>query len=290
MKKWKKRILRSLLVSVALLLIVGGVSWYLYHQPPDWYKPISQLAPEDRKSAANDATQKLGDVVSWAAGIHARSVRLSQPGARSEPPPGPLTISLTQDEINSFLQAWREPEIADIKDSLSQYFTDGQVVLSNHQIILAGQSKDMGTVVSVGFRPQMDETGQLNIAMGSISLGRLPIPNSIVAAKLKELRQNLVDAVQEDQSRALMSPMMAADSAAAAADFIRLFVDAIDGKPSPALMFVPFDLQDWNQCLVVRITAVDVEDGLITLTLTPIPSDQRQTVLDEIKQPVSNPD
>jgi hypothetical protein len=288
----KKRIIRTLASALAMLLIVGGISWYLYHQNPSWYH-LKLSDSQTHQSTVNDAIQKLGGTFSWAAGIRAQFVRQSRgesPSATSTSAStsafaaGPNTITLTEDEINALLQNWNDPETGDLQQGLQDHFSNGCVALVDHQIILAAESKELGAVLSIVFEPTVNDSGQLDLQMQGIYIGRLRIPHAALAGKLGELRQTLAAGLAEDQPVAHISASMVANPEAAGAGWTRMLIDAIDGQPSEPVIFMPFDLRVTSQLLAVHVTNVQISEGSITLTLEPISVDQRKEIEARLKR------
>jgi hypothetical protein len=287
--KWKKRILRGSASALAMLLIVGGISWYLYHQNPSWYHPQS-ASDEDHKTDANQAIQKLGGTFSWAAGIRAQFVRQSRGESKStEPMAGPNSITLSEDEINAFLQDWNDPETWDLQQGLQQHFSNGRVAMVDRQIILAAESKELGAVLSIVFAPTINDAGKLDLQMQGIFIGRLRIPRAALKGKLGELRQMLADGLAEDQTDVHISTSMVANPQAASASWTRMLIDAIDGRPSEPIIFLPFDLRVTSQLLAVHVTDVQISDGSITLTFEPIGTDRRKEIEDQLKRSIDSP-
>jgi hypothetical protein len=77
---------------------------------------------------------------------------------------------------------------------------------------------------------------------------------------------------------------MNADSAAVTASWTKLLLSALLGRPTDTYLIIPPDPAHSNRGLPVRLTALQLDDGQITLTLEPITSADRQSLLDGLQQ------
>ena len=109
----KRKNRRRLWIIVAMLLLgivlMSGGSAYLLRGTPDWYLPQEGTA-EQRHAAARSAEDKLLMARNWAAQTQAQesaAIRAARTGATAPAPrPGAISISLTQHELNAFLDKW----------------------------------------------------------------------------------------------------------------------------------------------------------------------------------------
>jgi hypothetical protein len=283
--KWLRRIL--LLIAILLCAVVSAalVGIYLYRCTPGWYHPQT-LSEEELKANANSADQKMADTISWAASVQAQAVRRHHGGAAAtEAPIGSKTVTLSENELNAFFGSWQNPDKSQLQARLAKYFSDGRLVLVDHEIILAGQSKSLGTLVSIHLQPSIDEGGKLRLQWEGVSAGMLPVPQAVIGGQLQKMRDSLQEELTFWQRSADVDQTMTANATAVESGMSRLLLDAMNDKESSPLFFVPFDLQDLHHALAVRVSAIEVSDGSLTLTLEPLTADDRSDVLGWIRKP-----
>jgi hypothetical protein len=271
------------LVAAVLMLIFAAsvVGVYLYRGTPSWYR--SRIATtQQTKDAANRADQKLLDLVSWAASVRAQRIRqlhgTTKPG---EPPIGPKTVTLSDDELNSLLATWQFPEPSDVQQRINRYFTDGRIAFQIDAVILAGQSPEFGTLVSGEFDPVIDAQGDLHVDLTALRAGRLPIPLSAVAGRLRRLRILLQQQLGIERSHAKIDSTLTANGPAVAVAWLGLLLRAIDNRPSDPVLVIPFDMSNPRRGLPVKLTAIRVIDGWITLTVQPASQSECYSMLND---------
>ncbi|MGA2584907.1 MAG: hypothetical protein ABSG31_16665 [Tepidisphaeraceae bacterium] len=264
--KWRKKILLSLATSGTVFLISAAYAWHLYRADPDWYGP--PLSDEDRAVAANSADQKMAKLFSWASNVAAQLVQ-QQSGIRSneKPPPRQQTVTLSADELNSFIQSWIAGRDLQLQKDMSAHFSDGRVGLRDGQMIVAGKSTDYSTVASIAFQPSVDDQGQFHFDLGQIAAGRLPIPKSALAKQIEQAKEILQDEISDDLTTAWISEDSLANGSAAEAGYTQMLVSGLSGLGMQPVMYLPFDVENTNRLLPVKIEAVDVDSGSITLTV-----------------------
>jgi hypothetical protein len=283
--KWLKRLLYLIALVLLAIIAFALVGIPLYRGTPSWYRP--RIATTQQiKDAANSADQKLLDLFSWAASAQARQLRrihgISSP---DDAPLGPKTVTFTEDEVNSFIASWKNPDKSDLERRISRYFTDGRVVFDTDALILAGQSPAFGTLASAQFDPSIDAHGNLNVTLDSILAGRLPIPQVALARQLRSLQFLL------QQQLALQRPAVAIDSAltanasALAASWLRLLLTALNDQTADPILIIPFNITNLRHGLPVKLTAIRIVPGQITLTLTPLAPEDRPPLLERLRQP-----
>jgi uncharacterized protein YpmS len=287
--KWVRRIL--LLIAIVLCLVVAAaiVGIHLYRGTPSWYR-TRVMSEEEQKATANRADQKMADAISWAASVQAQAVRrLAGTAATHESPVESKTITISEDELNAFFDSWQNSDKLQLQRRLSRYFTDGRVVLVDHEIILAGESKELGTVASVHLAPSIDEAGQLHLQWNGVSAGLLPVPQSAISGQLQKLQETLQDEMSFWRRSADVDKTFSANTTAVETGMTRLLLDALNNRVSNPIAFVPFDLRDLSHALVVRLSAIEVSDGSLTVTLQPLGPDDRQSIRDWIQKPYADP-
>jgi hypothetical protein len=286
--KWLKRILLFAALMLTLVIVAASVGVYMYRGRPGWYH-VRAMTAIQRKEAVNSADQKFADIFSWAAQVQAQQLRKRHGKGTREAPIGPKSVTITEDEINSFADNWQGSDKSTFQSWFKGYFTDVRLVLDDGAMILAGQSRDLGTLVSVEFDPTVDAQGRLHFDLGGIRAGILPVPRGVLGDRLDRLHFWLVGRLTKNQQWSEVDATMVADTCAVGAVTTQLLLDAMDGNASEPLAFVPFNLSNRQQSLTVRISAISVIQGSMTLTLQPIPVTERASVLTTIKRPYGQP-
>jgi len=282
---WFKRLLYLIAIGLIALLGLSLSGVYLYRGTPGWYRP-RVASTQQVRDAANRADQKMLDLFSWAASAQAQQRRQqlgkSIPG---EVPIGPKTVSFDDDEINSFIATWKGAETSDIEQRISRYFTGGRIVFEEDGVILAGQSPEFGTLVSAEFSPSIDDQGKLHLDLSSLSAGRLPIPRSMIAGKMQRLEFLLEQQLSLKQPNVRIDETLTANGPAVAASWIRHLLAALDEQPTDPILIVPFEMTDLGRGLPVKVTAIKVVEGSISLTLESVPSTEENDLATQLKQP-----
>ncbi|MGD0464407.1 MAG: hypothetical protein ABSB74_18135 [Tepidisphaeraceae bacterium] len=282
---WFKRLFLLLAFALLALLATSVFGTYLYRGTPSWYRPRIATA-EQTKDAANRADQKLLDLFSWAASAQAQQIRRLHGLARgNEPPVGPKTVTFDEEEINSFIISWQTPETSQIQRRIARYFNDGRIVFEDDAIILAGQSPEFRTLASAEFDPRIDAEGNLHLDLAALRAGRLRVPLSTVAGHMRRLQSLLRQQLFLEQRDVKIDSTLAANSSALAAAWLRLLLSAMNNRPSEPILLVPFDMSNLRRGMPVKLTAIKVVEGEVTLTMEPLSAGDRKELMDRLKQP-----
>jgi hypothetical protein len=288
--KWLKRILIAgcVLLLVAVGLVIGLNQ--LRHRRPDWY-PAKALDPAALNEAVQSVRHKFEGVQDWAADTNARErTQLSgrDPVATdsSDPPDKTKTISLTDAELNAFFSQW--DNTLNLSDKYGQYLTDPVLVLQDGRIILAANVKELDTIVSIHLEPRLDEQGMLHLEIVKLMSGSLPLPQSFFSAYRDKFSRMLEGRIAQESQRAKIAPDGSANGAAVAAGMNLLLLHALNNEPADPILFLPHDLTHSGNGLPVRLTAVKIENKTITMTVQPLTAEQRQELLQKLKQAGTN--
>ncbi len=282
-----KLILRRILLVIAILLCVifvsGVFAYHQYRAIPDWYveQPVN---PADQKIAANSADQKLADMFSWAAAVQAFNARQLR-GDPGQSPGDSKTITLSDQELNAFLNAWNNPGLNSVEDKLSHYFTEGRLALAGGKLIVAGKSRDLGVIISAALEPSVDSSGQFHLQWDGLSAGELNIPRAAFSSRLRDVNSQLQDQLQRYQASADVDKTLIGNTAAVQAAFTRWMLDAINGQASDSTAFIPFDVGNFQTAEAVKLTAVQVQGSSIALTFQTLSPAQREAILSSLRQP-----
>ncbi|MDQ3441517.1 MAG: hypothetical protein M3478_14335 [Planctomycetota bacterium] len=278
--KWIKR---SLLAVAVVLTGAAALSYWAFKGTPDYYQR-PQLSAKERSDAANSAIQKFFGTSTWANDLQAGEQRsiLDGAGATTGPATRPRqshTVTFTEQELNAFFQEWSthwEPRYA-------ERVKDPAVVLRADRIILLGTAVELGAIASCHFQPAINERGQLRLTLESVRAGRLPMPEVVWAAQ----RDRLVAALQQRlpgwQAKATIAANGVANRDAVAAHMSKLLFDVLARRPREPVLFLPFE--EGGRAVPVRLTAVRVTDGELTLTVESMTPADRAGLLERIREP-----
>ena len=281
--RFLKRLLRISALVFALGVIGLGVLHYLSTRTPGRYLP-HLLSDEQRAAAAwRLEHQKLPDLLNLAEQSQKRDSAAQRARSRGQivppdatQPVAPLTLSFTEDEINSFLWKWSQP----YKDNYERYVTNPFVSLEDGSIILMGTVPEFDRVVSAFFEPKLDEKGMLHSDMTGIKLGALPLPQNLFATKRQRVENALRTRLPNWQNKANIDATGLANSDAQCAWLGKLVLQLLDHQPSPAVIFVRTEA---SKTVPVRVTKVTIEKGTLTITVQPMDPTERADLLQQLR-------
>src|SRR5258705_6177833 len=228
------KLLKRLLLALAVLLIgvvvAASVGYYMLKRRPSFYHSYTWKG--DERSVINQrAVDKLTQTRNFAAEAAARERQASVKGTTRPDDAKPMTVTFSEEELNASL-------LHTFKDRLDEYVEDVGIFLGDGTIILAGQIKDSGYVVSFHFEPKIDEQGKLHLRLVRSYGGALPVPQSMVNAQFDRVRAALKNRLPAWQESAALDARGANNSAVAAA-MGKLILSAIDDKPAEPVLFMP---------------------------------------------------
>ncbi|HLL89165.1 MAG TPA: hypothetical protein VK324_07665 [Tepidisphaeraceae bacterium] len=273
--KWFKRIV---LFAGLLVIVMMLGALYLARDTPDWYeRPVLTVA--QRQAAAQRAQDEL---------LSAQSRFVTDAADRSAgrtPATGPAevrTISVGDEELNSLFDAWADNR--NWREPIGKFVHDPVLLFRKDRIILAGVVKEMGNAVaSLHFEPRLTPDGQLDLNLVSVRGGNLPMPEAVYAKHRDRLVASLVRCLPEWQREAKLRPNGLTNNAAIAAGLGKMLVGGLTHRPSDAVLFVPTANNQGG--VPVKLTDVTVEDGRLSLTVTPLDPGERQALIDRLREP-----
>src|SRR5688500_12770756 len=267
-----KPLLRILIAALLLGAVGLGVLYYMSRRTPSNYQPTALSQEQIDAASARVDTQKMPDLLNLASRSHAVASATHRARASGQPvPPGatqpaaPVTVSFTQDEINSSLIKWTR----EYPGAIESYVTGPYVAVEKDRLILMASVAELGRVVSMHLEPKIDDQGRFRCDATSVSLGSLPLPDSMFAKYRTQLESSLKTKMTLWQRGAKMDPGGAINADARALLLSRVALQMLAGEPAPAFLCLPKNFQDWNQTVAVRLTDVTVEKGAVTITVQP---------------------
>jgi len=275
--RFLKRLVRILVLVILLGGIGVGVLLHLSKRVPVAYAPNLLTDAQRYEMSARVDTQKLPRLLNLASEAQNRENKvLRGQKVDSTTQPAPLTLSFTQDEINSTLWKWSAP----YKSDYERYVVDPYVSLQPDSIVLMGTVPDLG-VVSAYFEPKLDEKGMLHCDLASLKLGSLPLPEGLISKKRERLENALKSRLPQWQEQAKIDPTGVANSDAKAAALSKLILQLLHHQATPAVIFVQ---KDAKHTIPVRLTNVSIVKESLTITVQPMDAAERTALLEQIRQ------
>jgi hypothetical protein len=284
--KWFKRI-TFFVVGLAIVLALAAVGAYVFgvRGTPDWLeRPV--FSAEQRAAAANRMDQKILETLSQVQEMYAYD-----PGAQSRPagaggdkrpaatqPATQLKVTFTEEELNASFQKW--DQLYGWTQRYQNYIKDPAIVLHDGRIILAGQSEELHSLVSLHFEPKLDADGQLDLKLSQVLAGRLPIPQGFFEKYRTSARTKLHGVLPELQRKAEFKPDGSANVDAMSAAMAKLFLHVLDEETAEPALFLPVGDK---RAVPVRLRKVSIENHELTLIVKPLTANERSTLLERIR-------
>src|SRR5258706_2003660 len=282
-----KRLLRILLLVVLLGAIGVGVMYHLSTRIPGRYLPHFLTQAQREAAAWRLEHQKLPNLLNLAERSQKQDSAAQRARERGNPVPAdatqpvaPVTLSFTQDEINSFLWKWSQP----YEGNYQQYVTHPFIALEEGSIVLMATVPEFDRVVSAFFEPKLDEKGMLHSDLASLKLGAMPLPQSLVSSKRERVENALRSRLPNWQNRAKIDSTGLANSEAQSAWLGKLVLQMLNRQPSPAVIFVHTEK---SNAVPVRLTNVTAGKVALTITVQPMDAAERKALLEQIREPQS---
>lgn len=284
--KWFKR-LAIFVVGLVLVLALAAGAAYVYgvRGQPEWLKrPMASDA--ERAAAAGRADRKILETLSLVGEMNAAEAGESR-AAAGDPtdkravatqPSRLLRVDFTEDELNASFQKW--DRLYGWTERYKAYVQDPSVVIHDRRLVLAGDSKELGTVVSLHFDPKLTEDGQLDLQLAQVLAGRLPIPQAFFEKYRASARAKLRAALPNLQRQAQIKPDGSANSEAMAAAMGQLFLHVLASEPGEPVVFLPVGQ---SRSVPVRLTNVSLDNQTLSLTVKPLNAAERATLLERIR-------
>ena len=285
--KWVKRLV-VFVVGLALVLGVAAVGAYYYgvRGTPDWWQRPKASA-EEQAAAANRADQKIMETLSLVREMDAAERARTRPADPNDRRPvaaasaSERKVTFTEDELNGFFNKW--DRLYGWTERYKEHLTDPGIVLHDGRIVVAGNSAELGAVISVHFSPELDDKGRLNLELSRVLAGRLPIPQGFFEKYRTAAQNRLESALPDLQRRAEFRPDGSANADAMNAAMAKLFLHVLANEPGDAVLFLPSGQR--GRSMPVRLKDVKIEDKALSLTVTPLTASQRAALLERIREP-----
>jgi hypothetical protein len=275
----------SLWATVAVCLLY---SYRLARGTPEWYGPPVGT-PEQRQMAANESDQKFASALSFAADVAAAQRRRYRHGPGNPADTmAPLTLSFDELGLSAFVDKWEA--LAGVRgNALSHFLSDPRLALRDNRLVIAARLNDLGilngSVVSIQFRPTLDDQGRFWPGLSRVYDGRLPIPWVILNSPRARFRDSLARQLADAQAQAEITADGIANRNAAKCAWEKLALAALDSSCAEALILLPFDPTNSRDFVPLRLSRLDLSGGWVALTLSPLKDEELSTVLPAMKAP-----
>jgi hypothetical protein len=296
--KWLKRLLLAVACLLVLLILGVTVAWKMLHGRPSWYPDEGPVDVAEQQAAAARAEDEVKRTIDWAAAQQAEERARLQGGGdagvpatttspatdRSPAPNRSLTVRFTEQELNAAFAKWGSVWHWDEKygDSISS----PRIVLHDGRIIVAGQVKEMGTVVSLHFKPLVQDDGRVRFDLARVLGGRLPLPQSMFDKYRQQLDEKVRAALPALQQGARIAPDGSANEKAVGAAMSKLLLRVLSNEADDAVLFLT---ANQGSRVPVRLTGVTVEGKTITATVERMNANERARLLERIREPEAPP-
>ncbi len=282
MKKFIRRAMLLALV-IAVALVAGGVFIHLrMMRKPKWYAhPV--LDPRVQAQAGDSADQKLFHAFSAVNDARAAQTRARQANPTTSPVatmPEPITLVLSEDEINAFFEKWKRKMRWD--HLLGKYLEDPVLVIDGKELILAATVKGKwNAVMSLHFTPRLED-GKLNLAPLTVMAGTVQVPQALFSGYIQKINEMLDSALPNLRDEAEINPRGWANRAAVDAAACEFLERIVNDQPAEPAIFFPEVGRD-ARSLPARIIAVDISDKTLTLKVQLMDADEREALLQRIR-------
>ena len=287
-----KKFLKIAGVIVLLLVVAAaGAGLYVYraaHRAPAFYE-AEPLAGDDRLRAIESVERKVLNLQGDLDGAYARLLRGDKkadvPAATpsSAPDAAPVRVSFTGPELDTYFTKW-------LKDSgfegrLTSHLTGPRVGVQDGHVILAGEMKEVGAVVSLHFLPTLDADGAAHLRLDGTYVGRLAVPSGY----FDEFRKKSLGALREGEptlrQQAEINADGQADDAAVQLTMRRQILTLFEGdEVSPLVIFPPVA---GHGRVPARVTLLQVDGDALTLGVELMDKVARRELLRSLNSPVS---
>ena len=274
MLKWIKRLLFLLAVFLVALLVLMGVALHYLNGEPSYYRTY-HWTPEQRALLNQQAADKFTAIHNLAAAAWSAEVRAQNSSTKStQAAPAAMAVTLNEEQLNAFL-------IHNFKAEMDVFVSNSGIFLKDGRVILSGQPREMnlGYLLSAHFVPRITSDGRFQLEMEKVLAGRLSLPQPLIDVQVNRARAMVGRRMPEWQRTATMDAQGACNTAFVEATLAQTLIASFDGKPGPAVLFMPGEK---GKGLPLRLTAIQIDDGQITFTVRPMQKADR----DELRRAV----
>jgi len=186
----------------------------------------------------------------------------------TNPPAGPLELSLTDSEINAFVAKWDQLPITNAL--MPAALSDPQVSFEDGRLILGATMKDTDTIASVYLSPRIDSDGKLHLDVEKVMGGNLPLPRAIWDAYARKVAAKIERDLPPADQKAKLLPDGSANNAMVQSVLGKMMLHFVHGEAADPVVFMKVPVNNQLRNLPVKITAVTIADGTLTMRIEPV--------------------
>jgi len=283
--KWFKRFLMFIACLVVMLVVVSSCSVYMLKKDPEWATrpPMTPQMRDEAVARAQTQFSRVEDLATSLRAYEARRQKAIRDGTTlpSDELPKPVTLRLTEDELNAVFQTFSRARGWD--QDLKQYMSDPTIILQKDNLILGGRLNELHVVASAYFNTSIDDNGQFRLDLVRVLGGKLPLPDMIFDKYRKTLVGGLQRRLPPLQNAAKIDPRGVPNDSTVQASLTKLLLQSIQHQPSEPVFFLP--LLTAKGTVPVRLADVQVTEQHIQMTIAPMSEAERSEMLERLKMP-----
>jgi hypothetical protein len=294
--KFIKRLIMVVVVLVLVGIAVSAGAWFMLRGTPEWYQPDTTTDAQ-RQAAFERARNMYTRMTNWAGAARARSHQASsgdRPNATTtqaddvmaHEPDQPFQIQFTDAELNAFFNTWVDNRGR--RAMFDKYVDHPRLVLRDQQLIVAGNVKELGTVVSMQFEPRIDSEGRLQMNLVRVLGGILPLPDAMWADQRDKIEHLLASKLPALQRDSRFAPDGTANASAASASMNKLLWSILHREPADPVVFVPCEQFNLAPSIPTKITAVSIQNDTLTMTVQQMTGAERESLMERLRSPAED--
>src|SRR5207245_1042395 len=135
----------------------------------------------------------------------------------------------------------------------------------------------------IAFDPKLED-GKLLMPVTQVLAGRLPLPESFWRRYERRAEAEIVERLPQWQQGAEIAPDGSASGDAVAAGMGELLLNLVNNRPADPVLFLPYNMQHMNRGLPVRLSDIRICNQTLSLTVRPMPVDERRALVERIRK------
>ncbi len=274
--KWLKTIA---VVGLLVLAAAAGFAYYTWSSAsavPDYYAR-QRLSGDERLEAIASVERKFGNL-QGSLGQALASQQTSQAAEAVEP----IELTFEAAELDTYFEKWLEDN--DYGEAFGKYMTDPRLLMNEGRLVLAGRATlpAVGqSVVSMHFLPSVGAEGNAQIELEAVYAGVVSLPDSAVQPMRDKAAQAIENRLPTYLESAAINDDGSANQAAVDLAIDRQLARILDDLPVEDFILFPPLLN--RGPIATRVTAMTIEDGIMTLRLVPLTSEERLAYIEAIR-------
>jgi len=274
---------------VVMLVVLSAASVYMLRKEPEWFqRPVmTEQVRSEAVARAQTQLSRITDLASSLRAYEARRQKAIREGTTlpADELPKPLTVLLTEDELNAVFQTYAHQRGWDRE--FDQLVADPVIVLQKDRVILAGKISELNIAASVYFGVGIDDKGQLRADMMRVLGGKLPLPDVVLEKYRGKVVQQLMNRLPIMQRQAKIDVRGVPNDSTVQASLTKLMLQSIKHEAAEPVFFLP--VLTAKGTVPVKLTDMQISDGQLQMTLGPMSEVERDEMLARLKSPYPAP-